>query len=164
MFEIAVIVMQWLHVLGGIFWFGGTLTLNFIVIPSILGLPIDQRPGISSRIGKQMARVIEPVAGLVIILGLLRGTAFGAVQSLSIAFGTIYGRTFVTAFVVATATFLWGKFMLGPTAERLNVVPKSAEEWVTFKAATNRVKTLALLELIGFFAIFTCMILMRFGY
>lgn len=41
---------------------------------------------------------------------------------------------------------------------------KSAEEWVAFNAATSRVKMLALLELIGFLAIFTCMILMRFGY
>jgi hypothetical protein len=30
-------------------------------------------------------------------------------------------------------------------------------------AATNRVKRLVTLELIGFFIIFTCMILMRFG-
>jgi len=31
------------------------------------------------------------------------------------------------------------------------------------EAATNRVKLLVSLELLGFFIIFTCMILMRFG-
>ncbi|HZS76995.1 MAG TPA: hypothetical protein VFA41_10320 [Ktedonobacteraceae bacterium] len=31
----AIIIVRWLHVLTGIFWFGGTLYLNFVVIPSI---------------------------------------------------------------------------------------------------------------------------------
>lgn len=162
--EIAIIIIQWLHVLGGIFWFGGTLFLNVIVIPSIISLPIEERPGISGSLAKRAKKVIEPVAVMVIVLGLLRGTVFGAVQSLNIAFGTTYGITFVIAFAVATATFMWGKLVLGPAAERLNVVPKDAGEWEAFSAQTNRVKLLGLLELIGFFAIFTCMILMRFGY
>jgi len=34
---------------------------------------------------------------------------------------------------------------------------------VTLEAATNRVKRLVSLELIGFLVIFSCMILMRFG-
>lgn len=164
MFEIAVIIMQWLHVLSGIFWFGGTLFLNMIVIPSILSLPVEERPGISGLIAMRATRIIEPAAVLVIILGLLRGTVFGVVRSPEIAFGSVYGITFVSAFTFAVATFLWGKFVLGPAAERLNVVPKDAKEWAVFNANTNRVKVLGLLELIGFFAIFTCMILMRFGY
>jgi hypothetical protein len=34
---------------------------------------------------------------------------------------------------------------------------------LAFAAQVKRVKLLALLELLGFFIIFTCMILMRFG-
>ena len=34
---------------------------------------------------------------------------------------------------------------------------------LAFAAQVQRVKLLALLELLGFFVIFTCMILMRFG-
>jgi len=33
------IVVQFLHVFLGIFWFGGTLYLDFVIIPSVMGLP-----------------------------------------------------------------------------------------------------------------------------
>ena len=31
-----ILVIQWLHVLLGIFWFGGSLYLNFMVVPVVL--------------------------------------------------------------------------------------------------------------------------------
>ncbi len=37
------IVIQWLHVLLGIFWVGGSLYLNFMVVPVVLSLPLGQQ-------------------------------------------------------------------------------------------------------------------------
>jgi hypothetical protein len=67
------------------------------------------------------------------------------------------------------ATFLWGHFAIGRAARRLKtfslteVMKSSGTVAVVFAAQVKRVKLLALLELLGFFVIFTCMILMRFG-
>ena len=158
------IVVQWLHVFLGIFWFGGTLYLDFVIIPSVMGLPREQQPAVSKRISQQSVRVILPVATLVILIGLLRGTVFGPVRSLDFLFGTAYGITFFIGFLAALATYMWGLFVITPTAKKLEVVPTDEKSKMMFNSALARIKIFGQLELLGFVAILTCMILMRFGY
>jgi hypothetical protein len=67
------------------------------------------------------------------------------------------------------ATFLWGHFAVGQAARHLEAFPLAevmkpgGTAALAFASQVQRVKLLALLELHGFFVIFTCMILMRFG-
>jgi uncharacterized membrane protein len=104
------IVMQWLHVFLGIFWFGSTLYVDFVVIPAVMTLPLAQH-----------------------------------------------------------TTFLWGHFVVGRSVRQLEAFPLSevtksgGTVAVAFAVQVQRVKLLALLQLCGFFVIFTGMILMRFG-
>jgi len=163
------IVIQWLHVFLGIFWFGSTLYLDFVVIPAVMTLPLEQQRIVSKPLTMFSERVIIPAAILVILLGLLRGTIFGPVKSLDFLFGTAYGITFLITLLAALATFAWGQLVLTRAARRLDTFPlgevMQTDEKVAlaFAAQVQRVKLLALLELLGFFVIFTCMILMRFG-
>jgi uncharacterized membrane protein len=163
------IVIQWLHVLLGIFWFGSTLYLDFVVIPAVMTLPLEQQRSVSKPLTMFSERVIIPAGILVILLGLVRGTIFGPVRSLDFLFGTAYGITFLIALLAALATFAWGQLVLTRAAQRLDTLPLAevmqTDEKVAlaFAAQVQRVKLLALLELLGFFVIFTCMILMRFG-
>ena len=158
------IIVQWLHVFLGIFWFGGTLYLDFVIIPSIMGLPQEQQPAVSKRISQQSVRVILPVATLVILIGLLRGTVFGPVRSFDFLFGTAYGITFFIGFLAALATYMWGLFVITPTAKKLEVLPTDEKARVIYNAALTKIKIFGQLELLGFAGILTCMILMRFGY
>ena len=163
------IVIQWLHVFLGIFWFGSTLYLDFVVIPAVMTLPLEQQRTVSMPLTTFSERVIIPAALLVIILGLVRGTIFGPVQSLGFLFGTAYGLTFLIAGLSALVTFAWGQLVLTRAARRLDTFPHAdvmksgGPVALAFAAQIQRVKLLALLELLGFFVIFTCMILMRFG-
>ncbi len=153
----------------GIFWFGSTLYVDFVVIPAVMTLPLEQQRTVSKPLTLFSDRMLIPAAILVILLGLLRGTIFGPVRSLGFLFGTAYGITFLIAFLAALATLSWGHFVLGraarhPETFQLTEVMKSAGAVAfAFAAQMKRVKLLALLELFGFFVIFTCMILMRFG-
>ena len=158
------IVIQWLHVFLGIFWFGGTLYLDFVIIPSVLGLPQEQQPAVSKRISQQSVRVILPVATLVILIGLLRGTVFGPVRSLDFLFGTAYGITFFIGFLAAVSTYMWGLFVITPAAKKLEVLPTDEKSKLLYNANLARVRFFGQLELLGFVGILTCMILMRFGY
>ncbi len=165
----SLIIIQWLHILLGVFWFGSTLYLDFVVIPAVMTLPLEQQRSVSKPLTLFSDRVLIPAAILVIVLGLVRGIVFGPVQSLDILFGTAYGITFLIAFLATVATFLWGHFAVGRAARHLEAFPlsevmkSSGTVAVAFAAQVQRVKLLALLELLGFFVIFTCMILMRFG-
>jgi hypothetical protein len=73
--------------------------------------------------------------------------------------------TWLVALVVAILTFLWGRYVIGPTVARMNAVPLAPDGTATpeLDAAISRAKLVTVLELIGFLVIFTCMILMRFG-
>lgn len=163
------IVIQWFHVLLGIVWFGGTLYLNFVAIPAVMTLPLDQQRSVSRALAIFTSRMLAPAAILAIILGLIRGTVFGPVRGLDFLLGTGYGITFLIAFLAATATFLWGKFAVERAARHLETFPlaevmKSGSTVArAFAAQLQRLKLLAIFEVLGFFIIFTCMILMRFG-
>ncbi len=160
------VIVQWLHVFFGIFWFGSTLYADLILVPAVMSLPVARQREVVAPIGSRSVKVLEPVAGLVILLGFLRGTVFGQIRSLE-ALMTVYGVTWLVALVAAIALFYWAFRVLPPAIERMNAIPLDAEANEAsndaFAAALSRVKRISLLELVGFLIIFTCMILMRFG-
>lgn len=163
------ILIQWLHVFLGILWFGSTLYLDFVVIPTVMTLPLEQQRSVSKPLTQFSERIIIPAGILVILLGLLRGIVFGPVRSLDALVGTTYGLTFLIALLTALATFAWGQLVLTRAAKGLDTFPLAdvmqteGKVALAFAVQVQRVKRFALLELFGFFIIFTCMILMRFG-
>jgi len=161
--------MQWVHELLGIFWFGGVLYLNFVVIPSVTKLPLDQQRQVSTPLGALSERLFTVTALLVIIFGILRGTVWGPIQSWDFLFGTGYGWTFLVALLTTVALLLWGRFISGRAVRKLNTFPVAevakgeGPVAVAYAAQLQRVKVLAMLELLGFFIIFSCMVLLHFG-
>ena len=148
--------VQWLHVLLGIVWFGYALSIYFLVSPAIVALPEPPQRETWGRLGALAARVLPGVAGLVILLGILRGTAFGPIDSLEDLFGTAYGVTWLVALIVTIGLLIHDARFLGPATEGLRDAPELAK-------AAARVRRLATANLAGFAVVFTCMILMRFG-
>jgi uncharacterized membrane protein len=158
-------VVQWLHVLLGMFWFGNALVLDVIVIPAINQLPIVKQREVASLIGARATPIFIVVPILIVALGVVRGTLLGPIQDIDTLFGTAYGITWLVALIVTVAVYLWGLLAIIPALRAMDAVPVAADGGPTpeLEAATNRVKAFVSLELIGFFVIFTCMILMRFG-
>lgn len=160
-----VVVVQWLHVLLGILWFGNALALDVIVIPAINRLPIVAQREISSYIGSRATPIFHVVVPLIIVLGFIRGTFLGPIKSVDVLLGSAYGLTWLTALTVTILTYLFGLLVIIPALRRMDLAQVNPDGSPTpaLAAATNQVKRLVSLELIGFLVIFTCMILMRFG-
>jgi hypothetical protein len=161
----ATFVIQWLHVLLGILWFGNALVLVAIELPVLNGLPLVVQRDIGQRLGQQSARVFTIVAPAVIVLGIVRGTVLGPIRSVDDLLGTAYGLTWLVALIASVATLLWGRLIIMQGVRAMDAVPLGPGGTPTpeLEAATSRVKLLAVLELAGFTVVFTCMILMRFG-
>ena len=161
-------VAQWLHVLMGITWFGAAITMNFIVLPAMGKLPMDRQREFGRHLGEQADYVLIRVAMAVITLGVLRGTLFGPIKSLD-ALTTQYGITWLVALVAGISTFLWGTRVVGAGIHRMNSIPvekafnPDGTMTSAFSDAFALVKRNGMIELLGFFVLFTCMILMRFG-
>ena len=162
--NLLLIVIQWLHVFLGIFWFGAALYSAAVIFPAMNRLPLDTQREVGAQIGSIAGRIMGPVAAAVIVLGMLRGTVFGPIQSVD-ALLTPYGITWLVALVLGTATFCWGKFVIEPALHALNDVRPNVDGTLSAAslAAVARVKMVVVAELGFFLAIFTCMILMRFG-
>jgi uncharacterized membrane protein len=160
-----VVVVQWLHVLLGILWLGNALVLDVIVIPAINRLPIVAQREIASSIGSRATPIFHVVVPLIVVLGVIRGTLLGPIKSIDILFGTAYGLTWLTALTATILTYLFGLFVLVPALRAMDLIPvgPGGSPTPALAVATERVKRLVGLELIGFLIIFTCMILMRFG-
>jgi uncharacterized membrane protein len=160
-----VVGAQWLHVLLGIIWFGNSLVVAAILIPSLNPLPIPTQREVGSRYGDHATRLFDVLVPVLILLGVIRGTLLGPIKSVGDVLGTPYGVTWLVALIAAIATFLWGRIVINGAIQRMNDAPLNADGTATAQlvAETNRVKLVVVLELVGFLVIFTCMILMRFG-
>ena len=157
--------VQWLHILLAILWFGNALAAAVVTIPAISKLPLVSQQAIGIQLGERGGRMVDIVAPLVILLGFVRGTILGPIKDAGVLFGTAYGLTWLVALVVATATFLWGRYVIVPSTRALMSAPVNPDGTPTpeLDAGIERAKRVTVLELIGFLVVFTCMILMRFG-
>ncbi len=165
----SLIAAQWLHVVLGIFWFGGTLYADLVMVPALASIPLAQQRVFGAAIGARGNRIIPVVAIGAILMGILRGTVWGQVRSLD-ALTTTYGLTWLVGLVAAVGTFAWGYGVIKPAIDRLGTItdadafgPDGAPS-PTLVALLDTAKRVTLLELVGFVVVFTCMILMRFGY
>ena len=149
-------IFQWLHVLLAVVWFGYSLSMYFLVAPALARLAEGPQREANFELGRLGQRVFPIVAPLVILLGIIRGTVFGPIDSFEALFGTAYGITWLVALVVAILLVFNGARYLGPATTAM----KDAAD---FAGAGARVQRLAQIDLAGFMVVFTCMILMRFG-
>lgn len=146
--------VQWLHVLLGITWFGYAISMYFLVSPALAELPESQGRITNSRLGEIGKRVLPIVASLVILLGILRGTVFGRIQSFE-ELTTTYGIVWLVALVGSLGLIYTGARYVGPLFEGLKDAPDYA-------GAVRRLRAISRIDLGLFGVVFTCMILMRF--
>ena len=151
-----VVVVQWLHMLFGIFWFGGALFGNFVLGPVLIKQPPDRMRELALALGEQADRVILPVATLTIALGFLRGTVFGPVRSVEFLFGTAYGITWLVALLAAIGTLAWGY-------TTVRTMRRALLAGADITASAGTALRNAGIELLGFAVILSAMVLMRFG-
>jgi uncharacterized membrane protein len=152
------ILLQWLHVGGAIFWFGSVLYSDFVLIPVIQGFPLDLQRTVGSAIGARTAKVLTPLAGIVVLLGILRGLT-GNVR-LNRLFDNGYNITWLVSLVLAVILIVYSQRVLNPVLGRL----ETTQPGPALEALVSRIKALATGELAFFFVLFTLMIAMRFGY
>ena len=130
-------VLQWLHVLFAIFWFGSQMYSLTSLQLMTDRLPPDARAIMDRAGGEGVPRRITIfVASGTVLLGTLRGIAGGVLDVL----GTAYGITWLTSLFI-------GSFMVGSILTRRyrGLLPRNV--WNSL-----------------FFVMFTLMIAMRFGY
>jgi uncharacterized membrane protein len=170
--DIFQLIVQWLHVLCGILWVGGAVAINMLVLPSLGVLDPKAQRRLGQALAPALRRYFAIVAGLVMLLGIVRGTLLGPIKGLDILFATPYGLTWLAALVLTIGLAVIGARYVGPTAERMY---GDSELWEFGPGFPNQqppsgllahqqlLRTISFVELFGFLVVFTLMILMRLG-
>ena len=152
---VLLIAVQWLHVLGGIFWFGSTMTNHVLVVPAIKAQPPESQKAWWRSYSSRYGQLIAAVAGTTIILGIIRGLVGGVWSAL----GSTYGLTWIASLALGIVLAFVGARLTGPTVERLvSAEPANSSEQF------SRLSRLGRVELGLFLVLFSLMIAMRFGY
>ncbi|TME20293.1 MAG: hypothetical protein E6I70_01650 [Chloroflexi bacterium] len=149
------IVLQYAHIFFAIFWFGGVLTADFLILPVLSGLKPDTQKEFSVPFGARVERVVIPVAAIVILLGIVRGISVNVFSRFDVA----YGWTWLASLIVGLGLLS----MLPIISSQVHRL-QATEAGPQFAALLDRIKALTVVELLGFLVILGLMIAMRFGY
>lgn len=113
---LVLVLVQWLHILCGIIWFGGYIFLDFAVWPALLRRPAAEAQAASESLGKASQPLMILGGNTVVLLGILRGTLLGPIKSFAFLFGSAYGFTWLAALVLALALSYWRGQLAYPLA------------------------------------------------
>lgn len=152
-----VMVLQGLHVLFGILWFGGAVYGTFVVVPAANKIDPVHANAFTASYGKFAEKYMMPVSILTLVFGIILGFPLNAWASI----GTTYGTTYLIAFLVALVVFFWGLLMIAPLAKRLNGVGQGSPEFVVI---VDKLKKYGSMEMLGFLILFIFMVALRFNY
>jgi uncharacterized membrane protein len=154
---IVLVLVQWLHILMGIAWFGGYIFLDFVIWPTLLKRPAAEAQAVLSQISKYAGPLMMVSGTLVILLGIARGTLLGPITSFAFVFTTAYGLTWLAALAIALTLSIWGANWhtrwLRPVWEEDKVRP----------AAVRRLRAGTIFEMTCFGLVLACMVLMGSG-
>jgi uncharacterized membrane protein len=150
------IALQWSHILAGIFWFGSAMTVHIIAFPAFRKFPPETRRAIIEAFAARYGRLVVAVAGLTIILGVLRGLTGGVLGAIS----SPYGLTWVAAIILAVAIAVFEGARISPTVGKLIASSDPQQIEVLDKSLDGQ----GMIQLTGFVVLFSLMIAMRFGY
>lgn len=151
------LAIHWLHVLGGIVWFGSQIFLAAILWPALLRRPPAEARAVYSALGAPASRVMAPAGMFVLVFGIISGTWLGPIRSWPSLVGTAYGVTFLAALVLTVALMVYGGVTRGQLPARVwdgDVYARGAAAWLRRTGAVT---------LTGLGAVLACMVAMRFG-
>jgi len=162
-------VVQWLHVLAGVLWVGGAVFFSVLIMPSFGVLPPEQQRRFGKALTARMTPYFQASAGIVMLMGIIRGTLLGPIKGLDVLFGTAYGQIWLAALILTIGLAVLGARFAGPTARRMY---SDDSLWdfgpgqpppAGLMAHVQLLRTLSIIELLGFAIVFTLMILLRFA-
>lgn len=165
--------VQWLHVIFAVFWFGSTMYLHFVLLPTMQRIPPASARDIGRAIVPRMAMAMRIAGAAVIALGVVRGIGWGPRNATETGFdfASSYGITWSVSILLALAIFAIGDGVVSRTARRLygddglwSFATAGGPPPAGFVALAGRLRAAGLAQFALFVAAFTGMILMRFGF
>jgi tetrahydromethanopterin S-methyltransferase subunit E len=132
------------------------MTVHLIAFPAFRKFPPEARRGIIEALAARYGRLVAAVAGVTILLGVLRGLAGGVFEELT----SPYGLTWIAALILAVGIAAFEGTQISPTVGKL--IAASGPQQI--ELLDKRLDGLGAIQLAGFLILFSLMIAMHVGY
>lgn len=150
-------LVHFLHAVAGVVWFGGALFMALAVWPALLSRPPAESKALFTALALPTKRVMATAGSLTPLLGIVRGTWLGPIQSVQ-SLMTPYGATFLVAFFATVALSIHGSRISASLLEKVWAADGSLRA-----EARSEVRQSNLIALGLFVVVLVCMFLMKLG-
>ncbi len=150
-------IVQWLHILFGITWFGGYIFMTFGIWPVLLLRPVPEARAFYTDLAEPVGKLMMISGSFVLLLGILRGTVFGIIRSFEVLFNTTYGLTWLVALILTIILTVHGAVSSKQYETRIWDGDQLRPDAVRYLRNNN------VFALVLFGVVLACMVLMRFG-
>jgi hypothetical protein len=155
--DVALVVIQFVHVATGAAWFGSSVFANLAVLPYIGGQTPARQRELVGRLIVGPERILIAAALGAAISGLIRGVAFGRIQSMD-ALISPYGAVWAASIAMAFVVFATGGRVTSPAARALRDNDRASDAVVV--RLVGRIRVGFRIELAGITAILASMVLL----
>ena len=147
-------VVLYLHILAGIAWFGSSIFIIFVMIPTLRRMGATAVKEYLQAMEFASQRFFPAAGGSTVLLGIVRGLLFG------VSLNTAYGKTYLAAIVLGVGILIYGVRVTGMNVRRMSAAPAGPEQ----AALIEHTYRFGFIEFAGFLVLLGLMIAMRFGY
>lgn len=166
--DVGLVLVQFIHILGGAAWLGGSILANLVLLPFLFRQPPDHRRDLIRNVVLGPERLMIGAAVIGGAMGIVRGTVFGPIRSVA-ALGTGYGMIWLTAILITVGVFAVGGAYTSRAARRLIdddglwVGSAKGEVSPEFVATAGRLRAGFRIELLGILVVLALMAGLRFA-
>jgi tetrahydromethanopterin S-methyltransferase subunit G len=127
-FDVLRWLVQYLHVMSGVLWFGAGFYTTIVQLPALLTLPPPQRMPAIVALGPRQIRYIVRLAEVTIALGIINAILTGRLGRLGETIGTLWGWVIGLGFILAIALYVLLQTNVKPAIFRVIAVSRAAQE------------------------------------
>lgn len=153
------VLFRWLHILSGAAWLGEVVTINFVILPSLVSMEAARRPRFIRNIFPRLFRLASVLSLTSILSGLVMTYLVSGWQDLSIFFTTRWGLAILSGGGLGLALTAFHFFV----ESRLEPFASTLDEGVSQKELAGVLRFLKIVPRVGFAVMIIIFLLMMYA-
>ena len=151
-FDVLRWLVQYLHVLSGVLWFGAGFYVTLVQLPALVTLPPAERVLAIAALGPRQIRYILRLAEITIGFGILNAILTGRLAPLAETLGTLWGWTIAIGAILAVGLYVLLQSGVKPAIFRVVAVARASRQGDTASLAelpelAQRIRTLGYVQM-----------------
>jgi len=151
-FDVLRWLVQYLHVLSGVLWFGAGFYVSLVQLPALLTLPPPQRLPAIVALGPRQIRYVLRIAEVTIAFGIINALLTGRLAALQTTVGTLWGWAIGLGAILAIGLYVLLQTRVAPAVFSIVAVARAAQQGDAATAAelpalAQRIRTLGYVQM-----------------